>query len=306
MGRRNSQKGHCLRSAITIGNFDGVHRGHVYLLERFKSLAEAMDLRPVVISFYGHPKVFKETPPLNYLLTTSDERKQLMYKIGIKSIEFVKLDREIMMMRPEEFIKTVLIGKYNMEMLFMGFNHHFGRNREGTPQHVSQLVSTCGFMLVVVPPFLVHNKIVSSTLIRNLLKSGKVEEARTFLGREYKICGKVAFGKKLAGSVLGIKTANVELSPLKLIPASGTYAVWVDTSYGTFPGALYIGNSPTIKNEFSFEVHIIGFEKDIYGEEICVRFVKRIRDNKKFESIHLLRKEILRDIEESKRVLEVK
>ena len=303
MGRHNSQKGSSLKTAVTIGNFDGVHRGHVYLLENFKKLAKAWGLEPVVLSFYGHPRVFKEAPPLKYLLTTPDERKKLIHKIGIERIEFVKLDRKTMEMTPEEFIRSVLVDKYNMEMLFMGFNHHFGRNREGTPQHVAGLVSKCGFSLVVMPPFVVNDTVVSSTLIRNLLKEGKVEDARTFLGREYRICGKVVKGRKVAGSVLGIKTANVELSPLKLIPASGIYAVWVDTHLGTFPGALYIGDSPTIKNEFSFEVHIIDFEEEIYDKEICVRFVKRIRDNMKFESIELLRKAILKDIEEARRLL---
>ncbi len=303
MGRYSSQKGSSLKTAITIGNFDGVHRGHVYLLENFNKLAGALGLEPVVLSFYGHPRVFKEAPPLNYLLTTPEERKQLIHKTGIERIEFVKLDRATMEMSPIEFIKKVLVERYNMRMLFMGFNHHFGRNREGTPQHVAGLVSQCDFSLVVMPPFKVNGVIVSSTLIRGLLKEGRIEEANLYLGRQYRICGRVVKGKKIAGSMLGIKTANVELSPLKLIPASGIYAVWVDTPYGIFPGALYTGNNPTIKNDFSFEVHIIDFEEDIYNKEICVRFVKRIRDNMKFSSLERLREAILKDIERVKKVL---
>lgn len=302
MGRDNSQKGSTLKTAITLGNFDGVHKGHLFLLNNFKKIASIFNLEPIVLSFYGHPKVFKEEPPLRYLITTPSERKKLINSVGIERVEFLKLNKKLMEMSPEEFINKVLIEKYNMAMLLMGFNHHFGRNREGTPSYVARLIKKYNFSLMVMPPYFVDGSIVSSTLIRDLLREGKVDRAKKFLGREYKICGKVTKGRKIGGSLLGIKTANVKLSPLKLIPKEGIYAVWVDLDGKTYKGALYIGKSPTLKKEFSFEVHIIDFDRNIYGKEICVRFVKRLREDEQFESVELLKEAILKDIEEAKKV----
>ena len=300
MGRHCSQESSTLKTAITIGNFDGVHRGHVFLLEHLKKIAQALNLKPIVLSFYGHPKVFKEEPPIQYLLTTPDERKKLIQSIGIRCVEFIKLNKKTMEMSPCEFIKEVLIKRYNIKMLFMGFNHHFGKNRKGTPSYVSSLVSKYNFSLMVMPPYIIDGQVVSSTMIRELLREGKVEEAKKLLGRDYKICGKIEGGKKIAGSVLGIKTANVMVSPLKLIPKPGTYAVWVDLDDNIYRGALYIGNNPTLKKEFSVEVHIIDFNKDIYGKTVCVRFVKRLRDDMAFKSIEALKKAILKDIEDAR------
>ncbi len=303
MGRNNPQKGSSLKTAITIGNFDGVHRGHRWLLENFKKIADTYDLEPVVLSFFGHPRAFKEALPVKYLLTTPEERTNLIHSLGIKRVEFLKLDKKTMEMTPKEFIEKVLIRKFNMGILFMGFNHHFGRNREGTPQKVATLVKDLNFGLFVEPPYRINGQIVSSTLIREILRKGRVKEAATYLGRHYKICGKVIRGKNMAGKLLGLKTANVGLSPLKLIPQEGTYAVQVKVDDEFYGGALYIGDNPTLKNEFSFEVHIIDFDREIYGKEICVYFVQKVRDDQKFGNLNDLKEAILQDIEKSRDIL---
>ena len=303
MGRNNSKKGASLKTAITIGNFDGVHTGHKWLLEQLRKIANTYNLEPMVLSFFGHPKAFKEAPPVKYLLTTPKERANIIRSLGIERVEFLKLDRQTMGMSPYEFIKDVLKKQFNMSILFMGFNHHFGRNREGTPEKVASLVKDLEFTLIVAPPYKVNGNIVSSTLIRNLLRDGKVKEASRYLGRPYKICGKIVRGRKMAGELLGLRTANVELSPLKLIPKDGIYAAWVYIKGKRFMGALYIGDNPTLKNEFSFEVHILDFNREIYGEEICVDFIERVRDNRKFADIDTLRQNIFEDIQKIRALL---
>ncbi len=303
MGRDSSKEGSSLKTVVTIGNFDGVHTGHKWLLEHLKRIAHAYNLEPLVLSFYGHPKVFKEALPIKYLLTTPEERARIIHSLGIKRVEFLKLDQRTMAMTPEEFIREVLKKQFNMSILFMGFNHHFGRNREGTPEKVASLVKNLEFALVVVPPYTLNGNIVSSTLIRHLLREGKVKEASFYLGRPYRICGTVVRGREMAGKLLGLKTANVELSPLKLIPRDGIYAAWVYVEGKRYGGALYIGDNPTLKNEFSFEVHILNFEREIYGKEICVEFVDRIRDNRKFENINELKTNIFKDIKRVKGLL---
>ena len=303
MGRHYSQEGTPIKRAITIGNFDGVHAGHRWLLKKLIQVASVYNLEPMVLSFFGHPKVFKEAPPIKYLLTTPDERRVLIKSLGINHVEFLKLDKKIMSMTPQEFIRDVLKKRFNMSLLFMGFNHHFGKNREGTPEKVAGLVKELEFTLVVLPPFKIDGTIISSTIIRNLLKEGKTEEALLYLGRPYTVCGRVIKGKEMAGKLLGVRTANVELSPLKLIPKDGIYAVWVHVEGEKFMGALYIGDNPTLKNEFSFEVHILNFAREIYGKTICLEFVKRIRDTKKFDDIAELKKNILSDIQKVKEIL---
>jgi len=291
-------------SIVTIGNFDGVHLGHQKVISTVVSLARAFRIEPLVITFKGHPKFLKMSPEARYLLTTYEEKIFLIKQLGIKHVEVLEFNETLMQMGVEEFL-NYLKKNFNMQHLVMGFNHHFGRNREGTPERVSRLLNNFNFYLTVVPPVFIGEHVISSTLIRDLLKEGRVDKAAKALGRLYAVSGIVSKGRGVAGE-LGFKTVNITVHGNKLLPRNGVYAVEVLYGEKILKGVAYIGKSPTLGlGEHRLEVHLINFNKHIYGENLTVNFVKFIREEKKFASLNDLTQQIRKDIERAINILSI-
>ena len=289
-------------SIVTIGNFDGVHLGHQKVISTVISLARAFLIEPLVVTFKGHPKFLKMSPEARYLLTTHDEKIFLIQQLGIEHIEVLEFNETLMQMGVEEFLHY-LKKNFNMQYLVMGFNHHFGRNREGTPEKVSRLLNKFDFYLTVVPPVFLGEQVISSTLIRDFLKEGRVEEAAKALGRLYTVSGVVSKGKGIAGG-LGFKTVNITVHENKLLPGNGVYAVEVLYGEKVLKGVAYIGKSPTLGlGEHRLEIHLINFNKHLYGENLTVNFVKFIRAEKKFASLEELTQQIRKDIQKANSIL---
>jgi len=289
-------------SIVTIGNFDGVHLGHQKVISTVVSHARTFLIEPMVVTFKGHPKFLKMSPEARYLLTTHDEKIFLIQQLGIKHIEVLEFNETLMQMGVEEFLHY-LKKNFNMQHLVMGFNHHFGRNREGTPEKVSRLLNKFDFYLTVVPPVFLREQVISSTLIRDFLKEGRVEEAAKALGRLYTVSGVVSKGKGIAGD-LGFKTVNITVHENKLLPGNGVYAVEVLYGEKILKGVAYIGKSPTLGlGEHRLEIHLINFNKHLYGENLTVNFVKFIRAEKKFASLEELTQQIRKDIQKANSIL---
>ena len=284
---------------VTLGNFDGIHLGHQKILERVKTEASRMGGESVVITFEPHPlKVLspQSCPPF---LTPFRRKILLIEQLGMDvalCIEFTKTFSEI---SPSDFVKNILVEKVGAQKVIVGYNYHFGKNKKGNPQILKQIGSLFNLHVEIIDSLIIEGMTVSSSKIRELIKNGQVEKASKLLGRHYSILGKVIEGAK-RGHLLGFPTANLEISE-ELHPLPGVYAVEVLWKGQSFKGVANVGWNPTFQAEgegkISSEVHILDFNEDIYGEDIQMDFVRRIRDEARFDSIAQLITQIQKDIE---------
>lgn len=298
------------KAVVTIGTFDGVHFGHQKIIARLKEIAQSVKGEVVLLTFFPHPRMvlFPGDHGLQ-LLNTMDEKILLLEKFGIDHLIVHPFSKEFSRTSSTEFVRDILVNKIGVKRLVIGYDHHFGRNREGSFEDLSELAPLYNFLVEKIPEEDVNHVAVSSTKIRNALLEGDVKTAHEFSGYYYSITGTVIEGKKI-GKDLGYPTANIEVKEdYKLIPANGIYAVYV--SLGKNPpvddlknakpelwmkGMMSIGTRPTFDNgPRSIEVNIFDFDGNIYGKELTVSFISRIRDEKKFSSVDLLVKEIERD-----------
>ncbi|MBF0411482.1 MAG: bifunctional riboflavin kinase/FAD synthetase [Desulfamplus sp.] len=296
-------------AVITIGNFDGVHKGHQALFEKVKEESNLISGTSIAITFEPHPlKVLgKKAPPL---ITRRDQKFELISASGLDKLICIPFTREFAAISAEEFIDRLLLEKIGMKTIVVGPDYSFGQNREGTLEFLVKAGKQKGFK-VVMPDWVKDPETsnssdearISSTMIRNLVMDGRVDETKRFLGRHYQIRGKVVKGRERGGSKLGFPTANIKLHD-ELCPKMGVYAVTVETVKGNFKGVANIGYSPTFDDHlFTIEVHILDFKDDIYGSRIRVNMIKRLRDEKKFASIEELSAQIRSDIETARKIL---
>ncbi len=280
-------------SVVTLGTFDGVHRGHHQLINQLIKIAVASNCAGVVLTFHPHPRmvIFPDDHGLQ-LLNTLEEKIEIFRQFGIQHLIIQPFTLEFSRLDAVHFVRDILVQKLKVQKLIIGHDHHFGRNRQGNLTELEELAPIYNFEVLEVEGFKDHDTTVSSTKIRNALLAGNVELAETFLGYKYALSGIVVHGKKL-GRTLGFPTANLQLhDATKLIPAIGVYAVTVaiyedekDVLYNNHFGMLSIGKRPTFDNgEVSIEVNILNFNKDIYGKNITVQLHKKLRDDKKFDS----------------------
>lgn len=271
---------------LTVGTFDGVHLGHRKILRRLVSIGKKEKMRSLLITMHPHPQIVlarKDRPPLK-LLTTIDERMQLMEDFGIPNALILPFSKEFATTQPRDFIKDLLLNKIGMKKILIGYDHVFGKNREGDIDLLLRMAPMSGFGVERIQALSEDHKIVSSTIIRNLIKEGKVEEASHYLGYEYFATGKVVEGDK-RGKTIGFPTANVELpNENKLLPGRGVYFVEVIIDNKKHFGMANIGYRPTFKNEddLTLEANIFDFDENIYGSDIKVVFKKFIREESKF------------------------
>jgi len=275
-------------TVLTVGTFDGVHKGHKALIKRVVEKAEKRDARSVIVSFDPHPReIINSGPESIELLTTLKERSKLMEKLGVDILLIIPFTRDFSLKSSEEFVEEDLFKKIGIEEFVIGYDHHFGKDRQGSIDTVEKMSKELNFEAYVVSKKEVGETTVSSTKIRNLLsQQGDIKKASNLLGWPYSLEGMVVHGQK-RGKSIGFPTANLVVdNQKKLIPANGVYAVKVDLNNQTFKGMMNIGYRPTFKDdsEKSMEVHIFDFSRDIYGQTLKVVFVDKIRDEQKFES----------------------
>ncbi len=287
---------------VTLGNFDGVHLGHQQIFRRVKEEASKIHGEGVVITFEPHP--LKVLAPERFLPLLAPFRKKMMLieESGINIVLCIEFSLTFSEISPVEFIESILVRKIGVRKVIIGYNYHFGKGQRGDARTLKEAGDALGFEVEVVEPLRVGQTIVSSSKIRTLIQAGEVEEASKLLGRDYPIIGKVVQGQK-RGQTLGFPTANLEISD-ELYPKTGVYAVEVAWHQRHFNGLANIGSNPTFsvqtfrrEERFSLEVHILDFNQVLYGEEIEVRFKRRIRDEVRFESPSLLIEQIKKDIQ---------
>ncbi len=289
---------------LTIGNFDGVHKGHLALFSKVQEIASDINGNSIVMTFDPHPiKVLSNGngPPL---ITPIQQKLRLIKQAGIDIILCLPFTKEFATISAEDFVSHILVKKIGVKYIIVGYDYTFGRNRYGNIDFLKKMGNRFGFNVIVVGPVSINGIIVSSTRIRNLVQEGNLEQAKILLGRNYQVCGTVVKGKNRGARLLGFPTANLKLID-ELTPKIGVYAVKVIIDNNVYNGVANIGHNPTFGNgAFSVETHIIGFNGDLLGKEIRVEFIKRLRDEKKFDNPEDLAKQISRDIEDAKKILD--
>jgi riboflavin kinase/FMN adenylyltransferase len=287
-------------SIITVGTFDGVHLAHQKIIKEVVALAREKNGRSVVVTFEPHPReVVANADTKIQLLTTLREREELCRQLGVEWFVTIKFDKAFSNQSFRDFYVTYLIDGIGVKLVVEGYDHHWGRNREGTIESLMQLGKEFKFDVVNIEPFTYKGNPVNSSIIRNELNHGMVEDAANLLGRPYALRGKVVVGDK-RGRLLGYPTANLELdSQKKLVPENGIYFGKVDLGADTYFGMTSVGVRPTFKStgERTIEVNILDFDNDIYGYELQISFLRRLRDELKFDSAEQLIQQMHKDKE---------
>jgi len=280
---------------LTIGNFDGVHKGHLTLFNLVKERAALIDGQSVVMTVEPYPiKVMmpENGPPL---ITPTQQKLKLMEDSGIDVILCVPFTEKFANISPEDFIKDLLVDKVGIKEIVVGYDYSFGHKRAGNIELLKKMGDELDFKVHMVDKILLDETVVSSTTVRNLVQEGNLSEAKKLLGRHYQVCGTVIKGQNRGGRLLGFPTANLKLVD-ELTPKLGVYAVKVLIGDKTYNGLTNIGYNPTFGNNvFSVETHILDFSGDLVGETIRVNFIERLRDEKPFKSVDELAAQIKKD-----------
>lgn len=288
---------------ISIGNFDGLHRAHRELLLRVKELSQKLEVPAGVVSFWPPPSVVinQEFP---FLLTTRNERKELLSELGLDFLYEIEFTPELRRTEPEDFFIQLVYQPLRPRVVVVGPDHRFGWNRQGDADLLQKLSSRLGFELEIFPLQVWSETPLSSTRIRELLLLGDLEGAERLLGRRYGFKGSVVKGEGM-GHRLGFPTLNLKIDPTKLLPADGVYAVRVSIAGKVYPGALYIGHRPTFDgSERRVEVYIIGFEEDSPSRELGIELFARLRPEERFPNSESLTHQIQKDVKRAQELLE--
>jgi len=284
---------------VTIGTFDGVHLGHQAIFKKMKEAANADGGETVVITFHPHPRLVLQIDSSNLRFINTQARKiELLKEAGIDNLVIIQFTKAFSRISSEAFIRDYIVDKIAPARLVIGYDHHFGKNRMGDFRRLYDLGHKLGFKVDRIAAQDVENIAVSSTKIRKALDTGDVKKANRLLGYAYSLTGKVIRGNEL-GRTIGFPTANIQVDNVyKLITNPGVYACFAEWQGKVYQGMGNIGYRPTIQpGELTIEVHIFDFEADLYDQEITIRFIDRIRDEQKFDSIADLRQQLLHDRE---------
>lgn len=284
-------------AVVTLGTFDGVHLGHQKILFRIREIADDTQGETVMVTFWPHPRLVLYPEKHNIqLLTSFEEKANLLRKFGIDHLISIPFTKEFSLLTSEEFIQKVLVEKIQTKILVIGYDHRFGRDRQGDFEHLMAHKSRYGFELEEIPREDIDHIGISSTKIRKALVEGKVDIARSFLGRDFELGGIVVKGQQLGRSI-GFPTANIKISHnYKLVPGDGAYAVAVNVENSVFQGMLNIGNRPTVNGvEKTIEVHIFDFSGDLYDRQLTVAFKVFLRKEKKFNNLDDLKTQLEKD-----------
>jgi len=292
-------------AVVTSGTFDGVHLGHQKILRRLVEEAGKSNGESVLITFWPHPRmVLNNNMNFLQLLNTMEEKQQILRDIGIHHLVLIPFTKEFAETSSADFIKKVLVDSIGTRKLIIGYNHRFGKNREGSFESLKENAPTYGFEIEEIPRHEIDHIGISSTKIRQALTTGDVETAERYLGRPYSLTGLVSHGEKL-GRKIGYPTANIIIEETyKLIPANGVYAVKVHLGKKQYSGMLNIGFRPTVKGKtLRIEVHVFDFNMEIYDQRIRLDLKHRIRSEKSFSDLDELSDQLTRDKESSLKLL---
>lgn len=281
-------------SVVTIGKFDGIHKGHEVLIEKAVDYAQKENLQSIVFTFKNSPvSYFSKIVPREII--TEVEKMKKLKDLGVDVVVDIPFNKEMADISAEDFVKEILVNKLGVKKLIIGHDFAFAKNREGTPPILKILSKKYGFMVDVIEPVVINNIRVSSTYVKDLIYAGRVEEVKYYLGRNYFIEGKVIRAKQI-GRTIGFPTANLKLQENLIIPKRGIYATKVYIGDKVYIGATNIGYNPTVNGEkMSVETNILQFDKDIYGKTIKLEFLERIRDEKKFKDLNELKIQLKMD-----------
>ncbi len=291
----------CRGGAVSVGNFDGVHLGHVALLHELRRGADAVGGPAVALTFDPHPLQLLRPDSYPPPLTTPAERARLIAANGADHVVLLRTTHDLLRLTAEEFFAQVLRGRFDVRAMAEGGTFGFGRGRGGSVETLAELCRRDGVRLVVVPPVQLGGEAVSSSRVRSALLRGEVGEAAECLGRPYSLSGTVATGRR-RGATLGFPTANLERVET-LIPGNGVYAVRGEVGGAVWPAAANVGPNPTFGEDArKVEVHLIGFVGNLYGQELSVDFLRRLRDTRPFGSVEELVAQLRDDVEQARTV----
>lgn len=278
-------------TVLTVGTFDGVHAGHKALIRMVIGQAKKLQARSVIVTFDPHPRdIINPGSAGIRMLTSAAERAEILIDLGIDLVVVIPFDRDFSLLTSEQFVRDIIWKKIGVSEFIIGYDHQFGRDREGTIETVKRLGDELGFSSKVVSKQEIGDKTVSSSAIRKaIMHEGDMRLAATFLQRNYLLNATVIHGDK-RGSKIGYPTANLKPhQPNKVIPLKGVYAVWVRVNGRYHKGMMNIGERPTFEqSSYAMEVHIFDFDEELYGKEIQIQFAERIREEKKFSGVEEL------------------
>ena len=281
-------------AVVTIGTFDGVHRGHQEILRNMVNRAKEIGGESVVVTFYPHPRQVLSHDSGIRFISTQEEKIAHLEALGIDNLIIIKFTKEFAAIPSEDFIKDYLVKNIQPAVLIIGYDHHFGKGRTGDFGMLYELGSQYHFKVEKIQEQDVDNVAVSSTKIRHFLENGDIKHANMLLGYEYSYIGKVVHGQQV-GHKMGYPTANIEVAEeFQLIEKQGVYATFAEIDGKSYPAMTYIGKRPTSDDNRpqSIETHIISFDGTLYDKEIKIRFVDFVRDDKKFDNFEALKRQI--------------
>lgn len=293
------------KTVLTLGTFDGIHLGHLQIIKRVLECSEENKLRNLIITFHPHPRKVINPEMQLKLLTTNEEQVSILEKLGVQNLFIVNFTKEFSQLTPDEFIKNYLVDKIGLSRIVIGYDHHFGKGRGGDVEFLLASGKKYDFEVLQIDPFIFNNEPVSSTKIRTALEAGDVNKVNKMLGRYYSFSGVVVEGDK-RGRELGYPTANIKLSDEdKMLPQIGIYAVLVEIDGTEHKALLSIGKRPTFYNDGKVvsEVYIYDFNNDIYGKEIKVSLIQKLRGEEKFNSAEELIRQMNIDKENGLKIL---
>ena len=293
------------QTVLTLGTFDGIHLGHQQIIKRVIECSEENKLRNLIITFHPHPRKVINPEMQLKLLTTNEEQINILEKLGVQNLFIINFTKEFSQLTPDEFIKNYLVDKIGLSRIVIGYDHHFGKGRGGDVEFLLAAGKKYDFEILQIQPFIIDDEPVSSTKIRAALEAGDINKVNKMLGRYYSFSGVVVEGDK-RGRELGYPTANIKLSDEdKMLPQIGIYAVLVEIDGIEHKALLSIGKRPTFYNDGKVvpEVYIYDFNNDIYGKEIKVNLIQKLRGEEKFNSAEELIRQMNIDKENGLKVL---
>lgn len=286
-------------SVVTSGTFDGVHLGHQKILRRLQELANRKQGETVLLTYWPHPRLILQPKDKSLrLLTSLSEKVKLLEGMGVDHLIILPFTKELSQMSSEEFIRDILVDKIQTKTLVIGYDHKFGKNREGSFEYLQSHSHLFGFAIEEISRQDVDDLGVSSTKIRTALAQGDITTANKYLGRPYDLSGQVVKGQQIGRSI-GFPTANIQIADnYKLLPRDGAYAVHADVNSIRYKAILNIGDRPTVDgDQKTIEAHLIDFEGDLYGQELRIYFQEFLREEKRFESLDALKNQLAVDRE---------
>ncbi|AZJ34618.1 bifunctional riboflavin kinase/FAD synthetase [Tenacibaculum singaporense] len=284
------------KTMVTIGTFDGVHIGHQKIIEKLVSEAKASNKKSVLLTFFPHPRMVLQKDVSIKLINTIDERAQHLEKLGLDYLIIHPFSREFSRLTALDFVRDILVNQLNISKLIIGYDHHFGKNREGNIEQLTEYSHLYDFTVEEIPAQDIDEVSVSSTKIRKALANGHLKTANNYLGYNFSLTGKVVNGKQLGGKI-GFPTANIDIpEDYKLIPKTGVYIVKSIIDNTTIYGMMNIGNRPTVDGEHqTIEVHYFNFNQNLYGKELTIELLYYLRDEQKFDSVSGLISQLKKD-----------